>query len=577
MRNESSKEIEKWNTVKPEVNTTSEFLEIASDFGEPLEIIREAISNSIDWNATFIKIKTEVKKYKGNLRLFITFLDDGDGMKKEVISKDFWGLGFSKSRDDLSKIGEKGHGTKIFLRSQKVQVFTKSVDGSFEAFCDEPFADLSEGKLHMPVFRECPIVLDDNRNQEHGTKIIVIGYNDNNRGRFTRGIIKDYIQWFTKVGSVEKEFGIEKNKKFKVYLECIDSEGIEEEITFGHVFPEINDNLDKLIEEYESEAANYFVKRYTFSKRLEEHTEVTYKSFYSIEGDEIKRLTNPMISHRNNKQKGTYRVSDRYGIWLCKDYIPIVRKNDWVVNFGTGSNAYVMIHGFINCQNLLLTANRGDISNTDPGILDELSKEIKKEIEFIDLDLKKNGVYYLREQQQIEKSFSQEKAEYKRRIKEIEKKRKIMIDGQELYEPQNESEIFGLVIKLYSLRPELFDFIPIDYNTTRGIDIIAKNKKANESMDNEYAYIELKYILRADFNHAFQFLRWIICWDFSQKINKDTEFTGLAEENDIRKLKYEEDNDGLPLYYLEGKGKAIKVEVIRLKEMIEKKMGLVFS
>ncbi len=93
MVDSSSNELDNWNEVKPEVNTTSEFLEIASDFGEPLEIIREAISNAIDWNATFIKINTDVKKYKGNPRLYISFLDDGDGMDKDVISKDFWGLG----------------------------------------------------------------------------------------------------------------------------------------------------------------------------------------------------------------------------------------------------------------------------------------------------------------------------------------------------------------------------------------------------------------------------------------------------------------------------------------------------
>jgi len=39
--------------------------------------------------------------------------DDGDGMTRQALERDFWGLGFSNSRDNREKIGEKGHGTKI--------------------------------------------------------------------------------------------------------------------------------------------------------------------------------------------------------------------------------------------------------------------------------------------------------------------------------------------------------------------------------------------------------------------------------------------------------------------------------
>lgn len=31
-----------WVQIKPQVNEYSEFLEIASDFGDPLEVVREA-------------------------------------------------------------------------------------------------------------------------------------------------------------------------------------------------------------------------------------------------------------------------------------------------------------------------------------------------------------------------------------------------------------------------------------------------------------------------------------------------------------------------------------------------------
>jgi len=45
---------------------------------------------------------------------------------------------------------------------------------------------------------------------------------------------------------------------------------------------------------------------------------------------------------RRGRDTGRYRVADRYGLWLCKDYIPIQRINDWIIGFGTGSNSSIV-------------------------------------------------------------------------------------------------------------------------------------------------------------------------------------------------------------------------------------------
>jgi len=42
--------------VVPTVNAEAEFFEILNDFGNPLEIVREAISNAIDAGATEIDV-----------------------------------------------------------------------------------------------------------------------------------------------------------------------------------------------------------------------------------------------------------------------------------------------------------------------------------------------------------------------------------------------------------------------------------------------------------------------------------------------------------------------------------------
>ncbi|SFD95042.1 hypothetical protein SAMN05428981_102467 [Bacillus sp. OV194] len=47
-------------TIRPKVDETQEFIEIANDFSNPLELVREAISNSFDAKANKIWISFEV-------------------------------------------------------------------------------------------------------------------------------------------------------------------------------------------------------------------------------------------------------------------------------------------------------------------------------------------------------------------------------------------------------------------------------------------------------------------------------------------------------------------------------------
>jgi hypothetical protein len=562
---------EEFYPIKPKVNPEAEFFEILNDFSDPLEIIREAISNSIDWGSTYLKIQIAVELVEGERTLVIRFEDNGLGMTKDVIENDFWGLGFSKSKDDATKIGEKGHGTKIYLRSRRVHVRTQSSDGAFEALCEKPLASLSQRKMHEPQVRR----IENFFKSPTGTEITIYGYNGNKSGKFIQPIVKDYILWFTKHGSVELEFNIHKFKDFKIYLQCIGSEEVEE-ISFGHRFPEENSNIEKLFEELGPEAADSFVKKYKWEGRLIDNPDITYQAIIYVEGDDAKQKYNPMIRRKSDKRTGAYRVADRYGIWLCKDHIPVENVNNWITGFGSGSNAFVLLHGFVNCQSLDLTANRGNISNTDPQILDELRKVVTGHIEEIDQDLKKKSLYVLRNWQQEQRTLAQEESDYDSRINLLKKKKTATIGGHTLYEPFSESEVFGIFVTLITLYPDLFEFIPVDYNTNRGIDIIAKNKGKARIREGEYGYVELKYILKKDFNHAFQFLKWIVCWDFHETVIDGVSFVGV-EEDDERSLSISKDSDGHPIYFLEKPTSRIKIQIIKLKELIENKLGIKFE
>lgn len=571
--------IENWRIVEPQVNASAEFFEIVNDFGNPLELVREAISNAIDWNATFVSIEFKVEVIDGVRRLVIEIQDDGLGMTGDVLSTAFWGLGYSEARKLKNNgqkkiVGEKGHGTMIYLRSENVEVFTKSEDGIYHSICHEPFKALSNQKLHEPQIRTSE---DFNPEIKSGTTIKIIGYNDNERSTFVQDIVKDYIQWFTKAGSIEQAFGIEDNSNFVVKLKCLDREEFEE-LKFGHLFPEENSNIDKLFEELEFDAADSYVKHFIYkNERLKNHPEVTFDLIISIEGDQIKRQYNPMIQERTRKETGRYKVSDRYGLWICKDYIPITRVNDWISGFGTGSNSMTMVHGFINCQELKLTANRGAISNTDAQIQAELKERIQEIFDEVDTFLHSKGIYTLRSWQKEHKTLKQETAEFKRRIASIQKRKTCELDGRTYLEPQNEAEVFGLFMSIYSKYPDKFLFEPLDYNTTKGIDLIGRNKTDNKISEGEFWYIELKFIFKKDFNHAFRHLRWILCWDIDKKITESTELSGV-EESEIRYLKTEEDENENPLYFLDKRSRGgNRIEVIRLKEFLNIELGMTFE
>jgi hypothetical protein len=147
--------------------------------------------------------------------------------------------------------------------------------------------------------------------------------------------------------------------------------------------------------------------------------------------------------------------------------------------------------------------------------------------------------------------------------------------GQMLFEPSNESELFGLLTTLAALEPALFDFKPLDYNTNKGIDLIVQDKRLVLSEHN-LGYAELKQYLTPTFNHAFNYLRWIVCWDFGQNIGVGTNFEGISE-GDVRQLKTGKDDDGLNIYWLDAPKAVNKIHVIKLKELLETKLNLKFT
>lgn len=105
---------------KPQVKDISMFKEIAQNIVNPLEILREAISNSHDAEAKNISILV----YRNTAGSFVTEIqDDGKGMNIEEIHR-FFNLGDS-NKGGIG-IGEKGLGTKTYFKSKRVTLCTQT-------------------------------------------------------------------------------------------------------------------------------------------------------------------------------------------------------------------------------------------------------------------------------------------------------------------------------------------------------------------------------------------------------------------------------------------------------------------
>jgi len=303
--------------ITPTVDETQEFIEIANDFSNPLDLVREAISNAYDAKATEITIAFDVIKEDGESILRIRLNDNGTGMTKSQL-QNFFDLGNSTRREDKTTIGEKGHGTKVYLNSRRIEVKTGSKEGGLKAVMERPFH-----KLHN---REIPKVTVETISEfSKGTEIVILGYNSNRREKFRQANLKDYINWFTKHGSFENKFN-EFPRTVSLFLKGLDVDDAEQ-IQQGHIFPPESSSLSTLFDELLTQAPNYYSKQFKKSGSLTNHPEIKFEAIFSVEGKNTKYSYNPMLRRSGYMApQGAYKIQERYGVWLAKDYIPVQKK-----------------------------------------------------------------------------------------------------------------------------------------------------------------------------------------------------------------------------------------------------------
>jgi len=499
--------------IRPRVNEAREFLEIAKDFKDPKEIIREALSNSWDAGATRVTFKFDLVRIPRTRKkkLVVEIADDGEGMssaRREGIDtseiKDFFNLG--DSHKAYGSIGTKGHGTKIYYKSRAIAVDTwkngKHIHAETEV---PPWETLKKGIV--PTYR-----YDEDTIDGKGTKIVVDGFEGKQSEFMSADQLIEYILWYTVAGSFSRYFG--DPRKMDVVLKPAN---LPTEITvpFGFRFPEENTDLSRGTDNY----CKIFGPQ-TIKCGTTEDGEVEVNIVGAILGEAQRDL----VPH-------TYEMM---GLWLGKDFIRVERNNRLIEEAFSGQYFYRSMLVLANCQQFDLTANRNNIRSDQ----EEYSLALNSILEFLNNmeSAQATDDYFFakrKEDEEKEQEKQKQKDAEREKLKKGEIERRLNeykgrpdldapnVKGSPLKEPKSEAETSLLLQAMISSGHPGIDFIIGEYKTYSGTDLLVEyTDKGIPS----FAWAEIVVTLENLFvwSHNLDGIHKVICWELGHVQERKT-------------------------------------------------------
>jgi len=578
---------------KPIVKDDRSFLEIVGNFTDPREVLREAISNSLDWSADTIKITVYLDATRADRELVIKIWDNGLGLTRERFFA-FWNLADSPGlqRDKFgrklgTRVGEKGHGTKTYWKCRQIEVesIAREEDGSdwhVLGELKEPINTLvQERKVPEYEYIDLP-----GERKETFTEVTIKGYHTHSTEDFRHETLKDYIQWFTRFGSIELELPIEGNKGKVIELQGL-SRNDPEVLEFGHSFPPIANDIKQLQKVHKDTWPKFYVNKwFKPSVPIDGYPNSTLDVVFYLEGDSAKRYHNTMLTRPGRtSEPWHYTVSDRYGLYICKDYIPLPasqRVNDWVAE----KSEWTLYHAFINSQAFELTTNRGSIGNTDRHFMIKVRETVEK---FFETQIKATQEYKAYEEEidltkqrgTVETKEEDEKNDVEKRYYHVKKKHLTQYRPPKrptvtLVEPRQEVEVLMLFSAIKALRPDLFEFEILDYSTSKGIDALCTLNPLHGGLQKgNLRYIEFKRALTHQFSdHTFAQLAAIVCWECNLENGaKVQDFAGKERTLEITKSA----NETIYMLLAPPVLPVPHIKVYVLKDYLKEKLGISFK
>lgn len=605
------------NTIK--INSKYEILQIIRDFGEPLEIFREAIQNAYDEDATKIICHVyENQKIIGN-ELIIDIFNNGNGLPTENIPNFFDLANSTKVNKDLipnkNKIGYKGHGAKIFFNSTRVIVTSKTTKGEyFSVTLDSPIeqiANNSEGITYSDPQSPDVTGVKIPSDWQQGFYVRIIGHlhfrTQHTKFKLNHKNLRDYCKWYSVLGTVRTYFDETlKNRQMDLLLRAFDCDSFinqlspndidpmpmfetidghkYEKITMGHYFPPER-ATDKAMKDY-AKAINSNKAYYEYFSKIIYRKSVScsdgttcFNLIISLEGYETKRRYDILLTGRGrSRTEISHTDSDRYGIWACKGGIPVEKIDSWIEG-SKGTHTY--LQAFVDSDSFNLTANRGSIHNSDIEVIDLIKKKVSEIFNSTEIKSAINERIELEDMEKRIESIEEDGKALAVRHKASNSRKKIKIGDHIFYEPRrltkgfySESETLILLIQLMELYPGLFTFQLLDHNTKEGIDFVVLHQSNPK-------YIELKGSFTEKINHPFRYIYKFICYEvaadkdsivgdienFEAKlvINSDDKF--ISYDENFKLKKYRSYNLQPLSAYLPS------MEIIELKTILQNVLG----
>ena len=615
-----------------EINHGYELYQIITDFGEPLEIFREAFQNAIDEDAkrVFCKITRDTSSLSSKV-LYIDIWNDGYALSRDNV-KNFFGLSCSTKVDTKlqprkGKFGYKGHGSKIFFNAEKVQICSKNGNEQWIVELDNPLKQIEDSK---PLTYSDFIAVNDEsiklpNDWEHGFFIRIINPkhfpDESSQYKLNHIYLRDYIMWYTIFGSIQilddnfplkdvclylhglafEDFkdkitqGVivtDHNSETEIHFELVADEEYER-IKLGHIFPKerkTEREMNKYKEERNSSKDSYdfYCSRFYKKGGITTKEGYNYNLIISFEGSETKRTYDFLLSKKNACKELLHTEAERYGLWACKGGVPIQRIDEWIEG---GKGTYTYMQGFIDCDLFRLTANRGSIQNTEISVINSIKSSFNKEFNDDKIASIRNEREDIEAQKKHGKSLKRDKLALKTRRDDANMRKSIELPNLEfpnhisVLAPSqkksgiSESETMVLLVSIMSYYPQLFDFKLLDYDTTVGIDFVVEDNEGNPK------YIELKGTLKDEqMNHPFQLVNQFICYNTTLKdgthitdnqgdemvvqFEPDCEFISNDERFNGKKFKY---CQLIPTKKMNSKLKSIGV--IILEEILQNVIG----
>jgi hypothetical protein len=478
--------------------------EVTKNRAHPLDIIREAISNSCakEVGASYFKITIF---YDGSYRWSFIFEDDGIGMdytgekvpEKQKRLDRFLNLAYSGVAGLRSdEFGFKGLGSKLMYLSKRLEIETKIEAGeSYKVIIEDPIGKLlKRDKPELPepvIYKNAPTSL------QHGTVIRVYGYDDGRKYDEYENPdkLRQYLYFRTLVGYTRPERLRDGFPKI-----VLKTPSIPDEEVFRIGFPWIKKEGDHV----EGQKIGEITPPISVIKDDKKGNKIaiTLKGGYALKTSEF--------------GMSDYGISESKGVGLTYAWKGIPYFNlDFNHYKPQGFDLYYKFCRFVvECDDIDSDMARSRI--VSDGIKEPLFTAAIREAF--------RGILATEDYQEWEKYRREQKRKdlgitlNQRKEVLLGREQRWVFYNEELIhrEPDNESDTRALLWKLESLKAlPLYYFRTLEHTAQKGIDIIADYQEKDFSERKLFQAIEVEHKLEnyADHDHAPEQTSLIIAWN----------------------------------------------------------------